>query len=408
MVMLSDLLAAPVDSARVVGELYGASLLATVPLLGALAAGVLFRRSSAGARTIVWRCSIVGLLLVVAGRLLPVHWMAGVLPEPLTWPLVTLGRTQLESASAGGSRLAGPWTSGAVDAFLILYLAGVIVVLLPTLLARYRLARTHRGSVPLDTPRWRSRLRAAASSVGVPAGSVRLVASAHADIPMTWGVLHPVIMLPDGALAWPAARIQAVLRHELVHVRGHDATMLLTARLACAIFWFHPGAWWLVRRFESDAEEACDDRVLLSGIRASDYAEWLAASAPPGVEPGVVAMALARRRGLRGRLRAVTDIRRHRAIPSRGAVLCAAMITAFVVAPVATARLAPTRAALTSLMRDARWESRAWAVVRLAQRPDSVDMARAAAHLDPDPAVRAWARYALARGAAVADAPSSR
>jgi hypothetical protein len=68
------------------------------------------------------------------------------------------------------------------------------------------------------------------------------------------------------------------------------------------------------------------------------------------------------------------------------------------VIPLATARLAPTRQVLTSLMGETRWESRAWAVVRLAQRADSVDVARSAARHDPDPAVRAWARYALARG----------
>ena len=78
------------------------------------------------------------------------------------------------------------------------------------------------------------------------------------------------------------------------------------------------------------------------------------------------------------------------------------------VAPSATARLAPTRQVLTSLMRETRWESRAWAVVRLAQRADSVDVARSAARHDPDPAVRAWARYALTRSPArLASRPGS-
>lgn len=77
-----------------------------------------------------------------------------------------------------------------------------------------------------------------------------------------------------------------------------------------------------------------------------------------------------------------------------GAVLVA---TVFVV-PLSTARVAPTRGVLTSLMQESRWESRAWAVVRLAQRADSVHVARSAARHDPDPAVRAWARYALSRG----------
>ena len=111
------------------------------------------------------------------------------------------------------------------------------------------------------------------------------------------------------------------------------------------------------------------------------------------------AMAFARRSDLRARLATVTDIRRRLAVPCRSVVFCSVAMTAAVVAPLATARLAPTREVLTSLMLETRWESRAWAVVRLAQRADSVDVARTAARHDPDPAVRAWARYALARSA---------
>jgi hypothetical protein len=57
--------------------------------------------------------------------------------------------------------------------------------------------------------------------------------------------------------------------------------------------------------------------------------------------------------------------------------------------------LSPSRDVLASLMRDVRWESRAYAVIGLARRADSVAVARSAAELDPSPRVRAWARYAL-------------
>jgi len=53
------------------------------------------------------------------------------------------------------------------------------------------------------------------------------------------------------------------------------------------------------------------------------------------------------------------------------------------------------RGVLTTLMADTRWESRAYAVLGLAQRADSVAVARSVAEQDPSPTVRAWARYAL-------------
>ena len=65
-------------------------------------------------------------------------------------------------------------------------------------------------------------------------------------------------------------------------------------------------------------------------------------------------------------------------------------------APATTLRLAPTRSVLDSLMRDGQWQTRAFAVAGLAQRSDSLAVARAAAERDPDPQVRAAARRAVA------------
>jgi beta-lactamase regulating signal transducer with metallopeptidase domain len=391
----------PADSARAVGDVYAVSLAATLPVLAAVVAFLCLRQSSAGTRAMMWRCALVGVLVLYAGRLVPWHWMAWVLPEPLVRPLVALGTVQLDvPPGVPGAGEPAPSVSSAISGLLLLYWGGVALVILRTIVARSRLVVVRQRAVTLSGPLWHARLRLAGDATGVPIETVRLLASPQVSVPMTWGVRHPVILLPQSARRWPAGRLQAVLRHELGHVSARDAAMRLAARIACALFWFHPGVWWLTRRFEADAEEACDDRVLLSGVCASDYAEWLAASTPGGDRGLHAAMAFAGRSTLRARLAAVTDTRRRLAVPGRRAVLCAAALTAAVVAPLATAHLAPTRQVLTALMRETRWESRAWAVVRLAQRADSVDVARSAARHDPDPAVRAWARYALARGPA--------
>jgi beta-lactamase regulating signal transducer with metallopeptidase domain len=390
---------ASADSARAIGDVYSVSLVATLPVLVAVVAFLCLRQSNAGTRAVVWRCALLGLLVIYAGRFVPWQWMAWVLPELLARPLVALGTVQLEvPPGLAGSSEPEPSNSGVIRGLWWLYWSGVALVMLRTLVARVRLVVVRRRAMKLSTPLWRARLREAGDATGIPTDTVRLLMSSQAPVPVTWGVRRPVILLPRTAVRWTADRLQAVLRHELSHVRARDAAMRLTARIACALFWFHPGAWWLARRLEADAEEACDDRVLLSGIRASDYAEWLAASTP-GAKPLQAAMAFSRRSSLRARLAAVTDTRRRISVPGRRAVLCSMMLTVMVVAPLATARLAPTRDVLTSLMLETRWESRAWAVVRLAQRADSVDVARSAARHDPDPSVRAWARYALSRGA---------
>ena len=140
--------------------------------------------------------------------------------------------------------------------------------------------------------------------------------------------------------------------------------------------------------------------MLASGIRPSDYARLLVSAAdtlrPRSAVRGV-SVALARRAGLRERLAAIVDPRRDIRAPSRTCVVLATALTLLIAGPIGTVRIAPTREVLTTLMRDARWESRAYAVVGLAQRRDSIEVARAAAQADPSPRVRAWAVYALAQ-----------
>jgi hypothetical protein len=134
--------------------------------------------------------------------------------------------------------------------------------------------------------------------------------------------------------------------------------------------------------------------VIASGARRSDYAELLIGASDVLLAPEP-ALALSRRRGLRARLAAVLDPL-HDVRPLRRAWLVPAACGALIVAaPLSAVQLTPSREVLTTLMRDASWESRAYAVIGLAARADSVAVARSAAERDPNPRVRAWARYAL-------------
>ena len=63
--------------------------------------------------------------------------------------------------------------------------------------------------------------------------------------------------------------------HELSHIKRHDVVFQLIARLACALYWFHPLVWYALHRLRVERELACDDSVLAAGERPSDYAEQL-------------------------------------------------------------------------------------------------------------------------------------
>jgi beta-lactamase regulating signal transducer with metallopeptidase domain len=381
---------APADSARAVASVYTASLLVLVPLVLAGVAAVALRRAGAESRVLVWRSALVALLVVFVGRQLPMHWTAWIVPSTLATPLIALGRVQVTATP----ELASDGTF--ISAIFAAYLLGAAFVIVPTGFAALKMRRLAARARPLATPEWTSALADAKQSVGV-ARTVRLLASAEVTVPMTWGWIHPVVAIPEPADRWSADERAIILRHELVHVRAGDWVFGIVARFVCALYWFHPGAWWIARTMRDDCEIASDDRVVASGVRRSDYAELLIGAADRFLVADS-ALALSGRRGLRARLALVLDADRRVEPLARRWVAAAAACTLAAAGPISAVQLAPTRAVLTTLMRDARWESRAYAVIGLARRPDSVAVAREAAEQDPNPRVRAWARLALREG----------
>jgi beta-lactamase regulating signal transducer with metallopeptidase domain len=394
----ATLLLTQADSARSVATVYTVSVLATVPLLIVAIAAFFLRRASAEARSLIWRSAIVALLMVFVGRQLPLHWIAWVVPSALAAPLVVLGRVQVTGSALSPQSPADAIVGSAMIRGLFLaYAAGVVVVLLPTILGLARGRSRLRRAMRVHGGRWERVLEEARGTLGI-ARPVRIFVDVTAAVPMTWGFVRPVVVLPRAATSWDNEQLRIVLLHELGHVRARDWAFNLIGRVVCALYWFHPGVWWVARGLREDCELACDDRVIAAGVRRSDYAELLVSAATAlrsARAAAAPALALSERRGLRARLTAVLDTRHDLRPLRRGWATVAATATLAVAGPVSSVQLAPSREVLTTLMLDARWESRAYAVLGLAQRRDSIGVAQNAAELDPNPRVRAWARYAL-------------
>src|SRR6185437_14396617 len=106
----------------------------------------------------------------------------------------------------------------------------------------------------------------------------RLLSSPDVQVPMTWGMLTPSILLPAECAAQHDDQLRVILFHELTHVRSGDAAFMVLSRLCCAAFWFNPAVWLIDRRLRADCEEACDDRVLGLGVLQSEYAQLLVAA----------------------------------------------------------------------------------------------------------------------------------
>lgn len=106
-------------------------------------------------------------------------------------------------------------------------------------------------------------------------GRVTLLQSDDLTAPYTWGFYKPVIVLPVAAQYWSRQNKTNALLHEISHVDRYDWLCQIVARFVCSVYWFNPLAWMVYRKLILEAERAADDRVLLAGNRAHDYAEQL-------------------------------------------------------------------------------------------------------------------------------------
>lgn len=163
-----------------------------------------------------------------------------------------------------------------------------------------------------------------------------VVLSNEVSSPLTFGT---TIVMPSAATIWTSDALTHALRHELEHVRRGDWLLQLAARVACAIYWFHPLVWIAWRRFCLEAERACDDAVI--GSCAPDaYATQLVTLARSMRSPRAVpALAMASRSRLAQRIDAILDKsqRRGRYSASSAAAVIAVMLALLI--SVAPARL---------------------------------------------------------------------
>jgi TonB family protein len=171
--------------------------------------------------------------------------------------------------------------------------------------------------------------------------TVRALESSSAAVPMTWGTLRPVVLLPEAAHGWPAARLHAVALHELIHVQRHDLLAQVAAQAACCLYWFHPMAWLAAGQLRKERERACDDAVLSGGIAAPDYAGHLLELARGMVQRRSLAdaPAIAENGDLEERVRAVLDRGRNRAPLNRRLAGVVGALACVLVLPVALVTL---------------------------------------------------------------------
>ena len=153
------------------------------------------------------------------------------------------------------------------------WLTGSITMLIFWCLQFWRISRLVRSARPLIAGREVDLLRKAELLARLPR-SVPLLSSGNSMEPGVFGIIRPVLLWPEGITRhMDDAHLESVIAHEVCHIQRRDNLTSAVHMLVEAIFWFHPGVWWMERQLVKERECACDEAVLQLGNNAAVYAE---------------------------------------------------------------------------------------------------------------------------------------
>jgi uncharacterized protein (TIGR03435 family) len=136
-----------------------------------------------------------------------------------------------------------------------------------------RISATVRESVPLRNGREVEALRCQERVAGIRIRMEIRLSRASLE-PGIFGILRPVLVWPQGiSERLDDGHLEAILAHEVWHVRSRDNLAAAIHMVVDAIFWFHPIVWWMGSRLVEERERACDEEVLRLGGEPQVYAE---------------------------------------------------------------------------------------------------------------------------------------
>lgn len=123
---------------------------------------------------------------------------------------------------------------------------------------------------------WNSQLALLSQRIGINKW-IALVECVHIDKPIVVGYLKPMILLPIGLLSGlPYEQVEAILLHELSHIKRHDYLINLIQTIIEIVLFFNPVVWIISTMIREEREHCCDDAVLRSGSTRITYAKALA------------------------------------------------------------------------------------------------------------------------------------
>lgn len=242
--------------------------------LAALLATVLGVLRSSPARYAACCAGMIATAVASAATLflmLPAPVQSHSAPTPGAFPPWNI-RVEEAFSAAGGAGLSAlaPWIAAG-------WVAGALIVFVWQAAGWISLRRLTRRGICCADEDWQRRVAVLAERLRI-SRPVRVFESCLVDVPVVARHLRPVILIPAGLLAGlPPVQLEAILLHELAHVRRFDYLANTLQRIVEGIFFYHPAVWWMSRMVRRERENCCDDIVVDMSGDAHGYVCALAA-----------------------------------------------------------------------------------------------------------------------------------
>ena len=147
--------------------------------------------------------------------------------------------------------------TNAVSTWTIVWAAGVLVCAVFFSLAYWKCRKEFQTSIPVGndfTENW--------LSVHQQGRRISIRQSGRFSAPLTYGVLHPVILMPTSTKWENTDSLEYVLAHEYVHIRRFDSIRKLVLIVVLCVHWFNPLVWVMYILANRDIELSCDEAVV--------------------------------------------------------------------------------------------------------------------------------------------------
>jgi beta-lactamase regulating signal transducer with metallopeptidase domain len=245
----------------------GILVAALYALARALAGG---RISARGRYTI----ACASLLTMTVAPALTYWWLGNSGQAARIGDLTDWGARQLAPGVAY-SPVTDPWQQ-AMPGIVMAWFAGAAACSLRLLMGFISAAALRRSRHAPVLTEWQQTLDRLIERMHV-SRSVRLLATDRVDSPSVIGWLRPVILAPVGVLCGLAPeQVEALLAHELAHVRRHDYLVNVLQGIAESLLFYHPAVWWISNQIRAEREHCCDDLAVAASGDVLVYARALA------------------------------------------------------------------------------------------------------------------------------------